>query len=389
MFRGAVQGLRGERLNIFADMAIDSCTGRVYLSDGGRFYPVGNVAKLSFVGAQPGGTLYLELNGLVYALGIPEAAAGQQLLLEASDPSGDDFGTGRYQYPKNPVFKPGVFDLLGFAVYDLGDRLRFVFRVRELGGNPWGGPAGFSLQFFHVYINRGAGARNDTLGLRVALCREAAWDVALLIGPGWTGGNRIVYSDGSSIDDAMAIRAGPNSTIIADVPKRYVGDFDRSWRLTVFLTSWDGYGPDNIRNFGVMADEWTVGGADPVAVLAGVAPRVFDLLAPTAEAQTKALTTYQVSRLPNGTYVGKPASVCLYASAEKSPQIQTITVTAAVTYTTAIRETVTITTTTPVATTYQVTTTVKETATNWTVTVAVAAIALIAGLAAGILARRR
>jgi carbohydrate-binding DOMON domain-containing protein len=58
-------------------MAIDSCTGTVYLSDGGRFYPVGNVAKLSFVGAQPGGMLYVEFNGLVYALGIPEAAAGQ------------------------------------------------------------------------------------------------------------------------------------------------------------------------------------------------------------------------------------------------------------------------------------------------------------------------
>jgi len=50
---------RRERLNIFADMAIDSCTGAVYLSDGGRFYPVGNVAKLSFVGAQPGGMLWL------------------------------------------------------------------------------------------------------------------------------------------------------------------------------------------------------------------------------------------------------------------------------------------------------------------------------------------
>jgi carbohydrate-binding DOMON domain-containing protein len=391
MFRGAVQGLRGERLNIFADMAIDSCTGTVYLSDGGRFYPVGNVAKLSFVGAQPGGMLYVEFNGLVYSLGIPEAAAGQQLLLEASDPSGDDFGPGKYQYPKNPVFKPGVFDLLGFALYDLGDRLRLVFKIRELGGNPWGGPAGFSLQFFHVYINRGVGARNDTLGLRLALCREAAWDVALLIGPGWSGGNRIVYSDGSSIDDAMAIRAGPNNTVIADVPKRYVGNFDRSWKLTVFLTSWDGYGPDNIRNFGVMADEWTVGGADPVAVLAGVAPRVFDLLAPTAEAQTKVLTTYQVSRLPNGTYVGKPAVVCLYTSAEKPPQIQTTTVTATVTatYTTTIRETATVTATTPVTTTYQVTTTVKETATDWTATAAAAALALIAGLAAGILARRR
>ncbi len=255
MFRGAVQVPRGERLSIFADMAIDSCTGAVYLSDGGRFYPVGNVAKLSFVGAQPGGMLYVEFHGLVYALGTPETAAGQQLMLEAPDPSGDDFGPGGYQYPENPVFKPGVFDLLSFAVYDLGDRLRLVFKMRELGGNPRGGPTGFSLQFFHVYINRGVGARNDTLSLRAALCKEAAWDVALLIGPGWTGGNRIVYSDGTYIDDAMAIGAGPNDTVIADVPKRYVGNLDRSWKLTIFLTSWDGRGPNNIRNLGAIADE--------------------------------------------------------------------------------------------------------------------------------------
>ncbi|ABL88160.1 alpha-amylase / pullulanase [Pyrobaculum islandicum DSM 4184] len=379
-FRGAVYGIHGEKLHIYADMAIDSCNNTVYLSDGGKFYPVGKAARSYFIGAQPGDKLYVEFNGLVYVLTIPESPVQQKLLMEVADPPGDDFGTGKYRYPKNPVFKPGVFDLLGFTLYDLGDRLRFMFRVREFGGNPWSGPAGFSLQFFHVYINRGRGERNDTLGLGVTLCKEAMWDVALLIGPGWSGGNRIVYSDGSFIDDAMAIRPGPNNTIVADVPKKYIGEFEKSWKLTVFLTSWDGYGPDNIRRFGVVEDEWTVGGADAAAVLAGVAPRVFDVLAPTVDAQVRALTSYKVSRLPNGTYVGAPASVCIFYTQEKPAATITATITTTVTQTS--RETVT--------TTQYLTETQKETVreVNWVATAIVSVLAFILGLTPSLLAKR-
>ncbi|MEM0277992.1 glucodextranase DOMON-like domain-containing protein [Pyrobaculum sp.] len=390
MFRGAVRGLGGEALNIYADMAIDMCKGLVYISDGGRFYPVGNTAALGFIGARPGGLLYVEFRGLVYALRVPESYPAQNLLLRAVDPLGDDFGPGKYQYPKNPAFKPGVFDLTALELYDLGDKYRFQFKVRELGGNPWGGPAGFSLQFFHVYINREGGIRNDTLGLRVSLCREAAWDIALLIGPGWAGGNRIVYADGAYIDDAMSIKLGANNTIIADVPKQYLGNYDNKWKITVFLTSWDGYGSDNIRNFGVMADEWTVGGADPVAVLAGVAPRVFDVLAETAEMQVKALTSYKVVRLPNGTYIGAPAVVCAYltgsAEMRTATVTQFVTITATATVTRTFTETYT-TVSTQVATTVTSTERVKEI--DWPTTAALTVAALVAGLLAGILTRRK
>ncbi|ABO09033.1 glucodextranase DOMON-like domain-containing protein [Pyrobaculum calidifontis] len=392
--RGAVFGLRGERLDIYADMALDTCNGTVYLADGGKFVAVGNNALLSLIGAKPGGKLYVEFNGFVYVLGIPETTTSARLVMSAEDPPGDDFGPGSYNYPKNPAFRPGVFDLLGMEVYDLGDKLRFVFRVRELGGNPWGGPAGFSLQFFHVYINRGRGTRNDTLGLRVALCRDAAWDAALLIGPGWSGGNRIVFADGSFIDDAISIRAGPNNTVVADVPKKYIGDFDPKWRLTVFLTSWDGYGPDNIRNFGVMADEWTVGGADPAAVLAGVAPRVFDLLAPAAEEQKKALSTYKVSRLPNGTYVGTPATVCTYVSPSRA-ETQTTTVVQTVVQYVTQQTTETVTRETTYTTTYisTTTTTLVEKVVDWgiaAIPVALMALITVAAIALALaLAKRR
>lgn len=339
--KGAVYGLNREKLAIYADMAYDTCSGIVYLTDGEKYIAVGNEARLSFINAAPGDRLYVEYRGLVYILELPEAPRIQRLLLISEDSTGDDYGPGTYQYPKNPVFKPGVFDLQKFELYDMGDFLRFVFRVRELGGNPWGGPAGFSLQFFHVYINRGGGFRNDTLGLRVQLCEEAQWDAALLIGPGWKGGNKIVLPN-LEIDDAMSIKV-VNNTIIADVPKRYLGEFNASWKITVFLTSWDGYGHDNIRNFGVIAEEWTVGGADPVAVLAGVAPRVFDLLAPTVEKQTSELRSYQAMRLPNGTYVGRLAVVCSYVGrVEEAREQLTITHTLVLESTATVEKTTTV-----------------------------------------------
>ncbi|MEM4764317.1 MAG: hypothetical protein QW598_05420 [Pyrobaculum sp.] len=84
-FRGAVRGIKGETLDIFADVAIDGCNGVVYVADGGRFIPVGPAAFLNLLGASSGGRLYVEQAGVVYVLGIPEAATMHKLLIESTD----------------------------------------------------------------------------------------------------------------------------------------------------------------------------------------------------------------------------------------------------------------------------------------------------------------
>ncbi|MBN1327484.1 MAG: hypothetical protein JW996_06005, partial [Candidatus Cloacimonetes bacterium] len=37
------------------------------------------------------------------------------ILVELTDPAGDDYGTGSIRYPENPMFVEGIFDLLKFT----------------------------------------------------------------------------------------------------------------------------------------------------------------------------------------------------------------------------------------------------------------------------------
>ncbi|MEM1779332.1 MAG: glucodextranase DOMON-like domain-containing protein, partial [Ignisphaera sp.] len=42
------------------------------------------------------------------------------------------------------------FDLTRFTLIDVNEKIVFRFTFRELGGNPWGGPNGWSFQQIHV-----------------------------------------------------------------------------------------------------------------------------------------------------------------------------------------------------------------------------------------------
>jgi carbohydrate-binding DOMON domain-containing protein len=252
--------------------------------------------------------------GMTHLVQVPRLTvpAGAKVILEIEDPVGDDKGPGDYSYPLNPVFREGVFDITLFRVVDAGSFIRFETQVRDLGGNPWGGPNGFSLQYIHIYIRTTMGVEgsNETFGLNVALDRGSAWHVAILVAPGWGSdpvpqGERsaIYYHDGSVVrqDGDLKVYADPGSNaIVVEVSKGVLPDVDNAdkWVYTVALTSYDGYGPERIRPFGVEAQEWVVGvGAGHAqAVLFNVIPRVMDLLAPSAEEQYEMLSGYAIDR---------------------------------------------------------------------------------------------
>jgi alpha-amylase/alpha-mannosidase (GH57 family) len=252
--------------------------------------------------------------GLTHVIHVPRAAVAPQarVVFEMVDPEGDDDGAGGYRYPLNPVFKPGVFDLLKFTVSVTGDKVVFSVYVKSLGGNPWGGPNGFSLQYVHIYIRTTLGerGRGDTLGLNVNLSDDSRWHVAILIAPGWGSdpvpkGERaaIYYANGTTVvqDALYKVYADPVAdAIVAEVSKTLLPDVDNieRWVYTVFLTSYDGYGPDRIRPFGVESQEWVVGAGAKYAqaILFNVIPRVMDLLAPTKDEQYAMLNTFKVDR---------------------------------------------------------------------------------------------
>ncbi|MEM4967410.1 MAG: glucodextranase DOMON-like domain-containing protein [Zestosphaera sp.] len=326
---------------------------------------------------------------VVASVSIPLAATtysqeAMVVVFSASDPVGDDKGTGNYTYPTSTVFMPGVFDLTGFAVMKNSTHVAFVIFLRDLGGNPWGGPAGFCLQHVQVYVRTTASGTTNTstYGLKVNIAEDYAWHYAILLAPGW-GEEPVPQGQVSAIYDStgslVAVAGGSDFTvytepslnaIVAVVNASVLTDSDNiaNWKYVVTVSGYDGYEASKLRGVGLTAEEWKFGGADTYALAANVAPLVIDLLAPTAEAQYAMLTSYVVDpQTLEGTFAvvkGVPA-----------PPPQPVTVT--VTKTTTTVETRLTTTTTVVPTT------VPEYVTDWTTTIVAGIILLVLGLLIG------
>lgn len=338
--------------------------------------------------------------GLVYKFQVPRggvaAAAPGNVIIEMDDPVGDDDGAGGYQYPLSPVFKPGVFDMVKFRVSDAGDKLVFEVQVVDLGGNPWGGPNGWSLQYIHIYIHTTLSilGRTDTFGLNINVSQNDAWHVALLLAPGWgtdpvPDGERAAlyyYNDTVIVQDSLykVYADAATNTIVAEVSKSLLPDLDHidNWSYVVVLTSYDGYGEMRIRPFGTEAQDWVVGAPDyALPILANVIPRVMDLLAPTTEDQYKMLNTFTVEPSDSG-YIGKYAIVNgINKSVVEAPKV----IIKEVTFTETETETITETSTETIVSTSITTTTVSEVIekTNIPLTIAFTLLALIVGIAIG------
>lgn len=301
----------------------------------------------------------LEVISSPVELKLPVQVKGA-VIADIADPEGDDHGPGTYTYPTDSVFKPGVFDLLRFRMLEQADSYVMEFYFKDLGGNPWNGPNGFSLQIIEVYLDFKEGGNSSAIkmfpdgpGSNVNLDPFHPWDVALRIA-GWDYGNLIVLPNGTAIQGEMQISADPTkNSIVVKLPKKYFpGVSDYGLYASVLVGSQDGYGPDKWRPVAVEAEQWKGGGADPQAVIAGVAPRVYDMLVPegfkpTQEEQLKSydtengkLATVVMIPLVEGTGGEKPTET------ETPTKTTTTTTSSTETTTTSTTETATTTTTT-------------------------------------------
>jgi carbohydrate-binding DOMON domain-containing protein len=317
-----------------------------------------------------------------------------------SDPEGDDNGIGTLKYPTNPVFKPGVFDLLKFQVFTDDNYVYFRATFKNLGGNPWNGPNGFSLQHLQIYaLTTAKLPLNKTApGLNVEI--NPGWHYLIVAIPGWgdtpwpDGEVSAIYSSTGSLvakqGDKFSVYVVPGEAIEVKVDKSLLTDVDNieKWGFVVAVASYDGYGSYKVR--GVVAgdpQEWLFGGADSLALLAGVHPLIIDLLAPTANEQYNMLKSYDAT-------AKKLAVVSVPGAA---PPTVTTTVTSTVTVTTTSEITRTtervvttvvpttvpsiVPTTVPITVSTTVSTTVTQT--EMTTTVVTGIVALIIGLIIG------
>src|SRR5207248_1209500 len=81
------------------------------------------------------------------------------ILLDVSDPNGDDNGPGNYAYPTSSDFHAGAYDLQRFQVIDSGSDI--VFRVQTRDLSPTFGSA-LGAQLVDVYVHVPGAAQAST-----------------------------------------------------------------------------------------------------------------------------------------------------------------------------------------------------------------------------------
>ena len=259
------------------------------------------------------GFIFLQLiPAMIVKAGLQEYT-DRTLIIAFSDPEGDDKGAGGLKYPTNPVFQPGVFDLLRLEVYV--DKYNVYFKVvfKNLGGNPWNGSNGFCLQHIQIYILTTSGITPNNTAPGVNIRVYPGWHY-LIVGVGgwnntyeqgpWPGGsNPAIYSstgeliaikgelfDVYAIPGENAVEFKVSKTILVDVKNIL------NWKFLVVIAGHDGLtSRDKVREvYPGEPSEWFFGGADPIASALGIQPKVVDLLAPTPQDQYSMLSSYDI-----------------------------------------------------------------------------------------------
>ncbi len=247
-------------------------------------------------------SVYTSLNSPDHTTNI--TGEGNSFTLE--DPIGDDNGGGPITYPTNSVFQPGVFDLTRFKVSYNDTTITFKVYLRNLGGNPWNGSNGFSLQYVQIYIRDPgwSGEYNtSSAGLNVEV--KPGWSIVLLVNGGWgsdplpEGEQPAIYDSAWNLlavnNNGLYISANESEnsiTITVERSKLPLNTDPGSWYYLVALAGYDGYGPLRVRTVTVEGGEWNFGGGVDCAVKNGIQPYIIDLLSPNPADQPAMLNSF-------------------------------------------------------------------------------------------------
>jgi alpha-amylase/alpha-mannosidase (GH57 family) len=219
-------------------------------------------------------------------------------LVEIADQLGDDYGPGSYTYPQDVVFVDGSYDLANFAVgLSGGDTVVFSFDVDAPIANPWGSPAGYSIQTFDLYIDTdpgaGTGARLLLPGRNAALEDGNGWEYALTL-EAWDPALYLADVAGETEETKPTFKmiTDPEGRVTARLPLELFANGDpTTWGYAVALMSQEGFpssGVRRIRDIEPAAEQWRGGGAPDDANHT----RIFDVLHPDAGVQEELLSDY-------------------------------------------------------------------------------------------------
>ncbi|MEV4318282.1 glucodextranase DOMON-like domain-containing protein [Actinocrispum sp. NPDC049592] len=201
------------------------------------------------------------------------------VILDLTDPDGDDNGPGTYGYPTAGDFHAGAFDIQRFQVIDSGDR--YVLRTQLRNLSPTFGSS-LGAQLLNIYARDPAVAKTST---------QAPFPSRNYSTDPW---NRMIEvqgfaepifvdADGASLGTATVQASEASRFITVSVPKTALGN---PTKFAVVLTGQEGDSPDRARRFTPMPGQYTFGvcGAGVSSPICAVAPdavaKAFDVLTP-------------------------------------------------------------------------------------------------------------
>jgi glucoamylase len=215
------------------------------------------------------------------------------ILLDVSDPDGDDNGPGNYAYPTSADFKPGAYDIQQFQVYDAGSEVIFRLKTRDLTPT-FGSPLG--AQLVDVYVRVPGAATTSTAAANAtrnfAIAAPFAWSRLIQV-QGF--GQRYVDASGATLG-TVSISANSISRFITfRVSKASLGTPGPGWGFTVVLTGQDGFSSDQARGFQPTPQSFQFGvcaapSADPHCTFnPGLVPKAIDVITPPGVLQSDEL----------------------------------------------------------------------------------------------------
>ena len=240
----------------------------------------GGTTVLNIVAVSPNGATAHAMRTVVWDL------VQGTLLIDVTDPNGDDNGPGTYAYPTSPDFHPGAYDLQDFQVYDAGSDVVFRVKTRDLSPT-FGSPLG--AQLVDVYVHEPGPSPTSTAASfpqrNYSIAPGYAWSRLLEV-QGF--GQRYVDATNANTVGTIAISANEISRYITfRVSKASLGGTPTSgWSFTVVLTGQDGFSADQARGFQPTPQDFQFGvcapgGSDPLCgVDPSQVPKALDVIPP-------------------------------------------------------------------------------------------------------------
>ncbi|MFC1512533.1 glucodextranase DOMON-like domain-containing protein, partial [bacterium] len=199
---------------------------------------------------------------------------------DIDDSKGDDYGTGAYTYPADPVYEQGSCDLRRFSVRKSEKFIDFSVRLAKLP-NPFESPLGFSIPQIDIYIdlNSRTGLGNTQLlpGRNAFTKPENAWEYCISIN-GWSSmlyqlglNNKIV--DVAELDTTVDKKF---NSVSVDIPTEILDGDPFLWKYIVCTLAYDKENElDHIKYIKEEADEKNFGGRNRKTL-----PNIIDIILP-------------------------------------------------------------------------------------------------------------